>query len=91
MIQAKYAPIVLSLLALLVLGSSLLSEQGLREIRSLERSLAIQQEENSSLSYRVSKLKDELKSVMSSDRGLERAAREDLGLVRPNEKIFVFE
>jgi cell division protein FtsB len=90
-IQAKYAPIVLFLLALLVLGSSLLSEQGVREIRTLERALAIQREENSRLSDRVSKLKEELKSVMSSDRGLERAAREDLGLVRPNEKIFVFE
>lgn len=91
MIQAKYAPIVLFLLALLVLGSSLLSEQGVREIRTLERALAIQREENSRLSDRVSKLKEELKSVMSSDRGLERAAREELGLVRRNEKIFVFE
>jgi cell division protein FtsB len=90
-IQAKYAPIVLFLLALLVLGSSLLSEQGVREIRTLERALAIQREENSRLSDRVSKLKEELKSVMSSDRGLERAAREELGLVRRNEKIFVFE
>lgn len=90
-IQAKYAPIILFLLALLVMGTSLLSEQGIREIRSLERSLVIQREKNADISHKVMKLRDELRSVMSSDRGLERASREELGLVRPNEKIFVFE
>lgn len=90
-IQARYAPIVLFLLALLVVGSSLISEQGVREINSLERALTIQRDENANLSYKVSKLREELKSIMSSDRGLERASREELGLVRPNEKIFVFE
>lgn len=90
-IQARYAPIVLFLLALLVVVSSLISEQGVREIESLERALTIQRDENANLSYKVSKLREELKSIMSSDRGLERAGREELGLVRPNEKIFVFE
>ncbi len=90
-IQARYAPIVLFLLALLVVATSLISDQGIREIKRLERALVIQRDENANLSHKVSRTREELKSIMSSDRGLERASREELGLVRPNEKIFVFE
>jgi len=49
-----------------------------------------QQERNSALQGKVDSLRREVLSLQHDKRALERAARNELGLARPDEKIFIF-
>src|SRR5512140_1111451 len=73
---------------LVLLGLSLADPNGLRkavrneaEVRRLER-------ENASLETRVTQLRREVKALQGDPTALERAAREDLGYVKPGEIVY---
>lgn len=64
------------------------SFSGMREMRaSLER----QRLRNAELKATVSSLKEEVHGLTKDRRVLERAARNELAMVRPNEEIVIFE
>ena len=64
---------------------------GLRRSWRLEQEIASYEEKNRALAARNTSLRLEIEALSGDDRALDRAAREDLGLVRPDEVVFNFE
>ena len=64
---------------------------GLRRSWRLEQEIAAYEEKNRALAARNTSLRLEIEALSGDDRALDRAAREDLGLVRPDEVVFNFE
>ena len=82
------------ILLLVALGLSLLSFFGgdnFGKLEVLRASLASQLEKNGELRDYVHGLKREVQGLKSSDRVLEKAARNSLGMARENEVIFFFD
>ena len=78
-----YAGAVLALL-----GLSLADPSGLRKaLRNEAEGLRLEQE-NASLEARVAQLRREVKALQGDPAALERAAREDLGYVKPGEIVY---
>ena len=82
-----------ALVSLVLTGLSLADSRGLTRLRKLDRDLARQEqvnrllrEDNSALAVTV-----KLLSPPVNDAALEKAAREQLGFVRPDEVVFKFE
>ncbi len=79
--------------ALAMAGASLADPRGLRRLRRLEADIARQEQKNAELreqNARLSRTVKELSPPVSAS-ALERAAREQLGFVRPDEVLFKFE
>ncbi len=83
--KAVIISVALSTVFSFVSGESL---SGLREMRgSLDR----QKARNSEMKNTVGSLKSEVDGLQSDRRALERAARNELAMIRPNEEIIIFE
>ena len=78
-------------LALLLGGLSALDGRGLRKVRGLRAEAAALQEKQRVLAAENEALRREIAALSGDLKALERAAREDLGLVRSNEVIFSFD
>jgi cell division protein FtsB len=70
---------------------ALFGDESYGRLRSLSSSISAQKEINSGLEDKVGKLQNEIAALRFDDQELERRARKDLGLARPNELIFRFE
>ena len=70
---------------------SLSAEGGFRRYARLQRDLRSLEERNAKLVAENSRLKLEVQRVRTEPAALERAARENLGLVRPGEIVFNLE
>jgi cell division protein FtsB len=82
------------LVLVVALGAALFSlatDGSLSRMKKLERSVLAQQEKNAELEAHVGSLKSEIKGLQTDERALEKAARNELGLAREKELIFVFE
>ncbi len=77
------AAIVLGLLAL-----SLADPNGLRKALRNEREIQRLERENAALEQRVIELRREAKALKGDPAAVERAAREELGYVRPGELVY---
>lgn len=77
--------------ALLAAILVLLGDKSLSRLRSLQQSLRDQIEESREVEARVNQLKGQVYRLRHDDRALEKKARNELGLARPNETIFIFE
>lgn len=85
------APGILLFCALVAALFSLFGDDSYGRMQSLERSLSAQQQKNEELRTHVSDLKRDVYGLQHDDRILEKAARNELGMARPDEMIFIFD
>lgn len=79
----RHAALVLALLAL-----SLADPGGLRKAIRNEAEVARLERENAALEQRVAQLRREVKALQGDPAAVERAAREELGYVKPGEVVY---
>lgn len=77
--------------SLVLAAGSLSAEGGFRRYARLRRDLGSLEERNAKLQSDNERLKREVQRVQREPAALERAARENLGLVRPGEVVFTVE
>lgn len=70
---------------------SFLSDDGFVRLSSLNRRLEQQQRANAKLSDTVQALKREVQGLQADPRTVEKAARSELGMSRPDEVVVIFE
>ncbi|HQR30515.1 MAG TPA: septum formation initiator family protein [Anaeromyxobacteraceae bacterium] len=71
-----------------LLAASALHPAGLRKHRALEAEVRRVAEENETLRERNVRLRREARALAGDPAALERAAREELGYVRPGERVY---
>jgi cell division protein FtsB len=76
---------------LVLLGLSALDRDGLRKALHKEAEVERLARENAALEQRVARLRREVKALQGDPGALERAAREELGYVKPGEIIYKLE
>lgn len=76
---------------LLLLGASFLDPNGLRKHRRLEAEVRRASAENRELARDNARLRREIRALQGEPAALERAARDELGFVRPGEVLFKLE
>lgn len=86
----QVAPIIFLFIALISSFFVFLGDDSLEILRSVEKSLNAQKVKNERLDSQVKNLRSQVRNLSESDRALEKAARNELGLARPNELIFFF-
>jgi cell division protein FtsB len=74
--------------ALVLLGLSARDPDGLRKARRNQAEVKRLERENAALEQRVTRLRREVKALQGDPAALERAAREELGYVKPGELIY---
>lgn len=84
-------PLILLLLAAIATSLSIFGEGGFTNLSALRRSVEIQRQRNSDVRESVESMKQEVHRIESDPRALEKAARNELGLARPNEIVVVFD
>jgi cell division protein FtsB len=84
-------PILIVVFALLIAVVSFLLDDGFAKVASLQRSVEQQQRSNSKLAEGIQVLKREVNGLQNDPRVVEKAARSELGMVRPDEMIVIFE
>jgi cell division protein FtsB len=91
MTPLKKSALIASVLALILAGLSAADARGLRRLHRLQGDVASYEEKRRALAAENESLRREIAALSGDTRALERAAREDLGLVRGNEVVFTFE
>ena len=86
----RYGPILLIVCLLAATVYSLFGDESYGKLVALRKSLVAQQAANAELGKKVSELKAKVGGIRSDDRELEKTARNELGMARPNEMIFIF-
>lgn len=85
------APGIILLCALVAALFSLFGDDSYGRMKALEKSLEAQRDKNAELQSTVSDLKREVSGLQHDPRTLEKAARDELLMARPDEMIFIFE
>lgn len=85
------APIVILALALCAAAFSFLSDDGFSRLTSLSNSLDQQRRSNDRLEENVQALKRQVLGLQNDPRTVEKAARSELGMARPDELVVIFE
>ena len=85
------APVLIVALALTIAAVSFLLEDGFTKVSNLERSVEQQKRTNAKLAEGIQGLKREVTGLQSDPRSVEKAARSELGMARPDEMIVIFE
>jgi cell division protein FtsB len=76
---------------LVLLGISALDRDGLRKALRNEAEAERLERENAALEQHVNRLRREVKALQGDPGALERAAREELGYVKPGEVVYKLE
>lgn len=84
-------PFIILIAAFLACVSSILGEDGYSKLIMLRKTLAAQVEDNTQSLNELNTLKRRVKGLRSDPRSLEKAARNELGMARPDEMIFIFD
>ena len=87
----KIPPVLVLFVALIVAFLCIYGDNSFEKLASLRKSLEVQREKNIDLGIEVNELKREVHDLHSSSREIEKAARNELGMARPNELIFFFD
>jgi cell division protein FtsB len=87
---SKKAPVVILFLALTLCLLAFLGDESFTKLQSLRKDLQGESVDNQKMQGYVEKLKREVWSLKKDDRLIEKSARENLGMARPDEKIFLF-
>lgn len=85
------APWILFSLAFVIACLTWFGDDSFGRLRVLRASLEVQRQKNALLSQQVRTLRRETIGLERDDRVLEKAARNRLGLVRPDELVVVFD
>jgi cell division protein FtsB len=85
------APGIIILCALVAALFSLFGDDSYGRMQSLQKSYDAQLHKNDDLRAHVSDLKRDVYGLQHDDRALEKAARNELGMARPDEMIFIFD
>lgn len=91
MTRSRKYTLLATAVALALAVASAADSRGLRRFYKLEEEIASYEEKNRELAAKNTSLRLEIEALSGDDKALERAAREDLGLVRPDEVVFHFE
>ncbi|HEY7724006.1 MAG TPA: septum formation initiator family protein [Anaeromyxobacteraceae bacterium] len=89
--SSRRTTLLLSAGILVLLGLSAWDPDGLRKHRKLEAEARRTAAENGSLVRENAALRREIRALQGDEAALERAAREELGFVRPGEIVFQLE
>lgn len=87
---AALLPFLLMVMAIMTVPTLVLDEQGLPRFRQLKTELEEVRGSNAELVREIAALKHEIDSLRSDTRYVERIARDELGMVRPEEFVFQF-
>ena len=87
----QYAPFVIVVLAILIAVLTVLGDNSYSRLKGQRAAIEEQKEKNAVLGARVEELRSRVQGLQSSDRDLEKAARNELGMAHPNEMIFLFD
>lgn len=87
---AAVLPFLLMVMAIMTVPTLVLDEQGLPRFRQLESELGTLRGSNAELVREIAALKAEIESLRADTRYVERIARDELGMVRPDEFVFQF-
>jgi cell division protein FtsB len=77
-------------MAIMTVPTLVLDEQGLPRYRLLSSELQDLRDSNEELVHEIARLKAEVDSLRSDTNYVERIARDELGMVRPEEFVFQF-
>lgn len=83
-------PFLLMVMAIMTVPTLVLDEQGLPRFRQLESELETLRGSNADLVREIAQLKTEIESLRADTQYVERIARDELGMVRPDEFVFQF-
>jgi cell division protein FtsB len=86
LVRRRFA-VAYGVLLVALLGASALDPDGLRRWLELERQVKRVEQENRDLERENARMRREVQALAGDPAALERAAREDLGYVRPGEII----
>lgn len=84
-------PLSILIFLLMLTLMSIFGDEGYSHLQALRESLDRQNSRNSDRSQYIEGIKNEVYALEKDDRALEKAAREHLGMARPNEEIYFFE
>ena len=88
--MSRYAPIVFFVSGSLVLASLLFGSEGISKLSAVKATLNAQERKNDELRTYVGKVRQQIAALHTDPRTLEKAARNELGLAREGELIFIF-
>ena len=83
-------PTIVFLLAAITVAFTLFGDGSYGDLTRLRETLAGQKRKNAALDERVDALKRGVHALQHDDRALEKAARNELGMARPDELVFFF-
>ena len=83
-------PFLLMVMAIMTVPTLVLDEQGLPRYRLLRAELEELRDSNEELVQEIARLKTEIDSLRSDTHYVERIARDELGMARPEEFVFQF-
>jgi cell division protein FtsB len=83
-------PLALMGVALVSVPVQVFSPNGLPQLRHLEAERARTTEQESMLNQEISQLRAEVERIKNEPAAVEQVARDELGMVRPNEVVFQF-
>jgi cell division protein FtsB len=86
-----WVPISILIFLIAITVMSLVGRDGYPHLEALRDSLNRQNTRNEERATYINELKKEVYSLEKDDRALERAARENLGMAKPNEEVYFFE
>ena len=87
----QYAPFIVVVLAIIVAIFTIFGDESYTKLAQIISSITRQKEKNDVLRGHVDGLKSKVQGLQQNDRELEKAARSELGMARPNEQIFLFD
>lgn len=87
----RFGSLALVMLALVVLYFSFYGEDSYSRFKGLEQAHSAQKEKNDELRSDLTGLRREVSGLHKNDRELEKVARNELGMARSDEVIFIFE
>jgi len=90
-LMRQWVPLILIGCALMTALFALFGDDSFSHLQAMRQSLTQQVQRNADLRDEVGALRREVLGLQSDPRALEKAARNELGMARPNEKIFIFE
>ena len=89
--MARVLPLTLVCLAFSLLVFSVVGSDGYSRFVSFREHLNYQRRQNDELLHQVQTIESKLDQIKNDPRALEKAARSELGMAKPDELIFIFE
>lgn len=86
----RFAPIILIAAAMCTGAFALLGDDSIANMHQLSQALDEQRARNDALEQEVRELRSFVRGLQQNPRVLEKTARNELGMARPDEKVFVF-